>query len=55
MNKWKKRWIPIFMALMLILSGCGADVQEESQQSKDQTVTEQQQETVEQEDWEIID
>ena len=55
MNKWKKRWIPIFMALMLILSGCGADVQEESQPSKDQTVTEQQQETVEQEDWEIID
>ena len=35
MNKWKKRWIPIFMALMLILSGCGADVQEESQPSKD--------------------
>ena len=29
MNKWKKRWIPIFMALMLILSGCGAGVQEE--------------------------
>lgn len=55
MNKWKKRWIPIFMALMLMLSGCGADVQEESQPSKDQTVTEQQQETVEQEDWEIID
>lgn len=55
MNKWKKRWIPIFMALMLIFSGCGADVQEESQPSKDQTVTEQQQETVEQEDWEIID
>lgn len=23
MNKWKKRWIPIFMALMLIFSGCG--------------------------------
>ena len=43
------------MALMLILSGCGADVQKESQPSKDQTVTKQQQETVEQEDWEIID
>ncbi len=55
MNKWKKGWIPIFMALMLMLSGCGADVQEESQPSKNQTVTEQQQETVEQEDWEIID
>ena len=32
MNKWKKRWIPIFMALMLILSGCGADVQAENEQ-----------------------
>ena len=55
MNKWKKSWIAIFMVLMLMLSGCGADVQGESQPSKDQTVTEQQQETVEQEDWEIID
>ena len=55
MNKWKKRWIPIFMVLMLMLSGCGADVQGESQPSEDQAVTEQQQETVEQEDWEIID
>lgn len=50
MNKWKKRWIPIFMALMLMLSGCGADVKGESQPSEDQAVTEQQQE-----DWEIID
>ena len=43
------------MVLMLMLSGCGADVQGESQPSEDQVVTEQQQETVEQEDWEIID
>lgn len=39
MNKWKKRWIPIFMVLMLMLSGCGADVQGESQPSEDQVVT----------------
>ena len=39
MNKWKKSWIAIFMVLMLMLSGCGADVQGESQPSKDQTGT----------------
>ncbi len=33
-NKWKKRWIRIFMALMLMLSGCGADVQEGSSHEK---------------------